>query len=1094
MLMTDLVGSTAMADRLGPSAAEDLRREHFALLRGALERTGGLEVKNLGDGLMMVFANATGALRCAVEIQQVIEARNRRSPEQLDVRIGISFGETTVDDGDYFGTPVVEAARLCAHARGGEIVVNAMVRLVAGAHAAHTFTSLGEIRLKGIAAPVEAFSLRWEPILAAGIALPERLRELPPTAFVGRVGERGRLSELWRESREGSLRFALIGGEAGVGKTRLATDFAVGAHADGATVLYGRCDEDLGVPYQPWTQALGHLVREAPSLILERYVECHGGDLARLLPALAERVPTLAAPRASDPETERYLLYAAAVGLLAVAGEQAPVLLILDDLHWADAPTLSLLRHMVAAGPAAPVMLVATYRDSDISREHPLTALLADLHREQSPAGRLRLSGLQAQDVLALMEAAAGHELDEDGRALARQITRETDGNPFFAGELLRHLSESGAIVQEQEGRWRVVGEISELGLPESVREVIGRRVERLGSDARTVLSAAAVIGRTFEIDLLLEVLELTEPRLLDLLDGAVEASLLKEHQERAGRFAFTHALVEYTLYEDLGATRRARLHRHVAEALEVKCGEEPGERLGELASHWAAAVMGTDTAKPVEYARRAAERALQQLAPDEALRWYRKALELQARTAHGDPSARCELLIGLGEAQRQVGSPEFRQTLLEAAALARELDDIDRLSRAVLANTRGWASNYGDVDLERVQSLEAADGALPDGDSRRALVLALLACELQFAGEPQRSRRVAAQAIEIARLAGDPACLAHTIANAGWPIVLPDTLPERARITSELTELALQLDDPRLSTRAATWGTMVCLEAGDRPQAERSLATIRALAANVPEPFIGYLRLLLEFGWALLQGELEAAEQWASQAYEAGAHAGQPDAELFFGAHLFHVRYFQGRAGELVDRVTLLGTDQETLSGWRAGAAALALIQDGREDEARELALTEDFGAIPKNEAWAIVMLLWADACSTLGCAEQANDLFELLAPFSGQVAVSGAHVYGTIDWALGVLAATVPGLQAEGPGHFAAAAELDRRLGAPLLLARTHASWARSLIARGDPGDLEAAQGMLEQAETDAGRLGAAGIVRDLAESRATLAVLGR
>ena len=190
------------------------------------------------------------------------------------------------------------------------------------------------------------------------------------------------------------------------------------------------------------------------------------------------------------------------------------------------------------------------------------------------------------------------------------EITRETAGNPFFAGELLRHLIESGAIVQEENGRWRLVGDLAELGLPQSVREVIGRRVDRLGADARAALSVAAVIGRDFDLDLLLAVVELHETQLLDLLDEAVAASLLRESSERVGRFTFTHALVEHTLYEDLGATRLARLHKRIAEALEAQCGEEPGERLGELAGHWAAAVVSADTSKAIHYARRSGERA----------------------------------------------------------------------------------------------------------------------------------------------------------------------------------------------------------------------------------------------------------------------------------------------------------------------------------------------------------------------------------------------------------------------------------------------------------------------------------------------------
>ncbi len=269
----------------------------------------------------------------------------------------------------------------------------------------------------------------------------------------------------------GSLRLALIGGEAGVGKTRLSTHLALKAHGEGATVLYGRCDEDLGVPYQPWVQALGHLVKEAPQPVLDAHVERFGGELARLVPDLGRSCARPArSARQSDPETERYLLYAAVAGLLEGAGEQEPLLLILDDLHWADSPTLSLLRHVVTAGSSMRVMVVGTYRDSDLSRDHPLTALLADLHREQG-VERVKLTGLEAEDVLALMEAAAGHELDEDGRALAAEITRETAGNPFFAGEVLRHLTESGAIVQEDGGRWRLVGDVARAGpAPERAR------------------------------------------------------------------------------------------------------------------------------------------------------------------------------------------------------------------------------------------------------------------------------------------------------------------------------------------------------------------------------------------------------------------------------------------------------------------------------------------------------------------------------------------------------------------------------------------------------------------------------------------------
>ena len=1090
IMITDLVGSTALESRVGPVVSEKLREEHFGLLREVIGEAGGREVKNTGDGLMVAFDSAAAGVSCAVSVQQRFELRNRSAAEPLHVKAGVSLGDVSTAEGDFFGMPVIEAARLCDRCSAGQILAKELVAHLASGRV-HGFKGVGALDLKGLPAAMEAVEVVWEPlgVQAGSLPLPERLRELPATAYVGRVAERERLKELSGQASAGSLRLALIGGEAGVGKTRLSTHLALEAHGNGATVLYGRCDEDLGIPYQPWAQALGHLVKEAPQPVLDAHVERYGGDLARLVPSLRDRVPDLPSPRESDPETERYLLYAAVGGLLERAGEGEPLLLILDDLHWADGPTLSLLRQVVASGSSIRAMVVGTYRDSDLSRDHPLTALLAALHREQG-VERLKLAGLDSEDVLALMEAAAGHELDEDGRALAVEIARETAGNPFFASEVLRHLTESGAITQREDGRWRLVGSLADLGLPQSVREVIGQRVERLGQDARTALSAAAVIGREFDLNLLLAVLDTPEERLLDLLEEAVEASLLKESPESAERFAFTHGLVEHTLYEDLGRARRARLHKRVAEALEEQCGDEPGERLGELAGHWAAAVVSADAAKAIHYARRAAERALQQLAPDEAARWYRQALELHDQAPGGDRSGRCDLLIGLGEAQRQVGNPEYRQTLLDAAALAQELGDADRLGRAVLSNSRGWWSQAGTVDVERVHALEAAAKALPDDDPRRARVLALLASELHQAGEPARCRALAAEAIEIARGAGDPSALAHTLINAQSAIAAPDTLQERKRLSDELVELTQRLDDPRLSVYAAVYRMISGLEAGDRSQAESALATMRTLAAAVPEPSLAFVRLMSESCCALAQGEPQASEQWAIEMFEVGTASGQPDAVAVFGAQLFNARYHQGRSGELVDQILTFANGPESSSAWRA-AAAVTLIDSGRADEARELALAEDFQSVPWDWVWSVTVSAWANVCSRLGLADRAGELYELLEPFSVRLAVAGCYVSGSIDWALGTLAATRE-LYEQADGHFAAAAEIEERFGAPLFLARTRAGWARALIARGRPEDFDRTQQMLEQAEETAGRLGGEGITREVAECRAGLAAI--
>ncbi len=348
-----------------------------------------------------------------------------------------------------------------------------------------------------------------------------------------------------------------------------------------------------------------------------------------------------------------------------------------------------------------------------------------------------------------------------------------------------------------------------------------------------------------------------------------------------------------------------------MAEALEEQCGDEPGERLGELAGHWAAAVVSTDTAKAMHYARRAAERALEQLAPDEAVRWYRQALELHEQARGGDRSERCELLIGLGEAQRQIGDPQLSPDPARRGGAGPGAQryrpalpcGAGEQPRMVQPDRQRWTPSAcrRSRPQQRPSRLTTRGGR---GYSRCWL------SSFIYAGDPARCRALAAKAIEIARAAGNPVALAHTLDNAVYSIWGPDTLQERRRLVDEVIELAPALDDPHLSFLAAERGAWIGAEAGDRTQVESSLAAMRTLAVSVPEPFLASMWLLRESGWALVQGDLQASEQWAIDAYEVGTASGEPDAALLFGAHLFHVRHCQGRSGELVERSCGSSTD----------------------------------------------------------------------------------------------------------------------------------------------------------------------------------------
>ena len=564
----------------------------------------------------------------------------------------------------------------------------------------------------------------WEPLSASdvtGAGLPARLESAAAGLFVGRTAERGVLDAALKSAEAGDgRRVVLIGGEPGIGKTTLVSDFATVARELGAVVAYGRCDEDLSIPYQPWREVLGHLVDAG---LVEP------GPLGSLVGTIGR------AGGASDQEAERYQLFRAVTDALTSVAAVHPVVVVLDDLHWADAPTASLLRHVAATAGGARLLVIVTYRDAEISSGHPMAEVLAHLHREPG-IDRVLLRSLGDLDVLALLETLAGHDLDHDsdGLALRDALLAETDGNPFFTVEILRHLSETGAITQDPTGRWVATTDLAAHGLPTSVREVTGQRVARLGPEVQRVLRLASVIGRDFDLDVLAEVADLDEDRLLDLLEPAETTALIAEIAP--ARFTFAHALVEHTLYEELSGTRRSRAHHAVAQAIEARTTDDSGARAGELAHHWAAATSPTDTTKAIAYARQAGDYALTTLAPEEAARWYQRGLDLLPHQPDRADSLRwrAELLVGLGSAQRHLGDAAFRSTLLEAGNVADDAGDVDTLVRAALATNHGAATNTGHLERDLVDLLERALAATASEQSaRQAQLLATLGAELHY-------------------------------------------------------------------------------------------------------------------------------------------------------------------------------------------------------------------------------------------------------------------------------------------------------------------------------------------------------------------------
>ncbi len=770
------------------------------------------------------------------------------------------------------------------------------------------------------------------------------------------------------------------------------------------------------------------------------------------------------------------------VGLLEEASRKGPVVLLLDDLHWADKPSLHLLRHVVANTSATPLLILGTYRDGELSAAHPLTEALAALHREPTGVSTIDLKGLEDTAVIAIMESAAGHELDDVGVGLAHQLYRETDGNPFFVAEILRNLSESGEIFQDAStGRWTAKDTEGPLSLPHSVRTVIGTRVSRLGEGATKVLSTAAVIGRDFELDLLAETTKVDEDELIDLLEEAQRAAVVHELSGSPGRYTFSHALVQHTLYEDLGGTRRTRLHKAVGEAIERLCGEHSEDVVGELARHFLLATRPTDSDKAISYAKRAGDAALDALAPDDAVRYFSQALDLAALTASVDPRTRIDLLIGLGTAQRQAGIASFRESLLEAARGAQELGDADRLVVAALANNRGWFSALGQFDAEKADVIEAALDALPDADSpERARLLATLCSEIIYHSPLERRLALADEAKAVARRLGDRATFNDVVSRCGSALNAPSTLATELADHAEVLAAASDLDDPVALLSATNIGSALAVRAGHFELARKRLAIMRAMAEMLGQPLFRWVDSFSAASFALLDGDTEEAEQLAAAALEVGTAGGQPDAFTFYGTQLSKTRDEQGRMAELVSLLADIAEQNPSMPVYRAALAA-AHLDGGNEETARKMVdeAAADSFCLPDDNAWFDGMANYARVVIELQLRAYCEPLIKRLVPFRDQVPHNGLLPQPPVATFLGGLAAVVDRF-VEAESYFEQAADLNTRGGMKFAEAYTNLLWGRMLRTRSGPGDSDRARQLVEQARESAAARGYATVER--------------
>jgi predicted ATPase/class 3 adenylate cyclase len=908
---------------------------------------------------------------------------------------------------------------------------------------------------------------------------PDNRRRAAWGRFVGRREELEQLKEALEDALGGRGSLAMLVGEPGIGKTRLAEEFAVYARLRGAQFLTGHSYEGaVDVAYSPFVEAFRQYVRARPDVELRRELGVGAPDVATLVSEIRQRFPDLPASPPLQGDAERQRLFGSVTDFLRSATAASPLVLHLDDLHWSDKPSLLLLRHLARHLASDRLLILGTYRDVELDRTHPLAEVLGTLRREVT-FHRVLLRGLPSDDVVAYLTALSDEEPDASvlagRRALADALHRETEGNPFFIGEVMSHLVESGKLFWDGK-HWRAnVTSTSELGIPEGVREVIGRRLSAVSAGCNRMLTVASAMPAGFSWEVVRATVEGDEAALLDALDEALAARLIREREGgAAASYEFTHALIRQTLYGELSAPRRVLLHRQIGERLETLHAANPAAHAAELAHHFFQAAPGGDVGKAVDYAVRAGERAIAVAALDEAAGHFDRALQALELEQGGDPERHCRVLLALAEVHGRLAALDAsRAEAGRAAALARSLGSAELLALAAL--------HFGDehypalqLDEARVRLLEEALAAF--GSEENELVVRLLrrlSIELAFV-DAVRAEQRADQAVAIARRSGRPGVLAYALSARHQALGAAERVEERLLLSRELVDV---------STRAGLRGFQVIghwslhfdlLEKGDAAGARAQLDGYVALAKQTREPIGLWFSVVLQGLWAILEGRFEAAERMADEAAELARrfeHGGGP---MFHAIQISRVRAEQGRLAEMIPVIE--GIVKATpVVGFRARLAQL-YAEFGREADARrefEL-LAADLTTLQQDSQWIITLCWVSEACAILRDAKRAAVLYDLLLPHAKRnVVVVNAAVNGSVERYLGLLAATL-GRYDDAVRHFEAAIDFDRRIGARPLLARAQVEYARTLLDRSAPGDRERALKLANQALGVAQELG--------------------
>jgi DNA-binding SARP family transcriptional activator len=879
------------------------------------------------------------------------------------------------------------------------------------------------------------------------VDLPRPAALAPPSQVIGRAWERRRLSDRLDRARTSGLQTVVLGGEAGIGKTTLLSAFAAEVH--GPTVLYARCDEGAAVPLQPFRSLVGWCVEHVSTSLLDAHASRHGGALRRIAPQLAARID-VADPTSSDDATERFLLFEAVTDLLRrIAGSDGLVVL-LDDLHWAEPTALSLLGHLARELADAPVLLVISFREGTDHVTDDLRRVLADVERGE--VERITLRGFDDADLVDLVAAEAADD-GTDAGAVAARLRQDSAGNPLYATQLLRHWVESGQMEGAADAR----------SLPPSLRDIVWRRVVALGPDLADVLAAAAVLGTDVDHTLLAAVVDADGSVVDRALDRASASGLLVPVDPMTGAMRFTHALVADALYAELPPVRRRRLHERAAAALDEGSADLPHAHVVQLARHCALAGL---LPAAMHWATSAGDHALDHLAPSEAATWYRAALE-HCVTLERPDEERADLTVRLGEALHRAGDPEAYAILQEGAELAAGCGAATVLVRAALATDRGFMQ-VGSFAPQQLAIVEAAvEVADPDDTVTYARLLALFAQSLIHTPRAQLREDVARRALDLATASSEPTLLPAIASSVLYALWGPGSSALRADVAARAIEAAAASGDPLLEFATHVAAYTVAVELADPVGAARSLATLRRIASEIGAPRMRWTLGIYETFEATMAARLDDAERLATENLDLGMHIGEPDAFTVFSVGFFAMRSFGGRYEELVSVVEQMSEDAPTASPLRIAYAITCASVDRTDVARRVLAEGRDagFSEIPRDAFWMTSVIGYAVLAVELGDRDAAELLFPIIEPYAAEVAFNGASSQGPVAAYLGKLASLL-GRHDVADGYLRAALDTTLAFGWEYHRATTLISLAQSRVRRTGALDRDA-EGQLDEAE---------------------------